>query len=120
MSAEDEDLDLETDSEPIVRLLVPAAGQQLPDTTGWPSVFDFAASMLLNDAPRKRRCAANDEPVSIQNAVHRQIERSAGLVVHRRIHYLDTAEWHEREAARRARQVLPRPPKQTFRIRRST
>lgn len=97
---------------PLVRRLVPAAGQPLPNTKGFSSVFDFGETWRFVDCPpnlfgAKVKVPAQD--VCIQDAVHLCINRQPGFVSVRRVHYLDTAEWQEREAARRARQRPPKP-----------
>jgi len=115
MSHADEDTTEADDSHidpPVVHRLVPAAGQPLPNTKGFSSVFDlgetlrFAApSIKLFGAKTKMRA----QDVCIQDAVHLCISRQPGVVSVRRVHYLETAEWQEREAARRARQRPPKP-----------
>lgn len=123
MSTDDlvlDDTDLGPDEPPPVHNLVSAADQPLPDTRGWPSIFDFAGYVGLNPgathAPPLK--ATNDrKSLEIQDQVHLSIVRSVGLVRCRRVHYLDTVAWQEKEQARRARQKLPKPPKQSFRLR---
>lgn len=123
MSTDDlvlDDLDLGPDEPPPVHNLVPAAGQPLPDTHGWPSIFDFAGYVGLNPNSANGptlKSTSKGEALEIQDQVHLSIVRSVGIVRCRRVHYLDTAAWQEKEAARRARQVLPKPPKQRFRLR---
>lgn len=94
----------------------------MPDTAGWPSIFDLAASVAFGNAwppptdqPLPQRSAALD---ALQDQIHLAVERSAGLVRCRRLHHTDTQAWRDQEAARRARQVLPPPPKQGFRLKR--
>lgn len=98
------------DDPPPVHRIVPANGQPFPATSGFVSVFDMAA--MSKHLPPSRlggldsaKCATK----RIQDATHLAIEREAGVVRVRRIHYLDTRAWIEQEAARRARQKPPKP-----------
>lgn len=117
---------LERDDDPSVHLLVPAEGQPLPETRAWPSIFDLAAAMAFGFEPpaetirSARRSRGCGDPALIQNQVHTRIEREPGRISCRRLHYLDTDAWRDQEAERRARQVLPRPPRQTFRLRKGS
>lgn len=122
MSADDiefDDTDLGPDELPPVHLLVSAADRPLPETWGWPSIFDFAAAggPGANGLTWGSKARSEANPPTIQERMHISIVRTVGLVRCRRIHYLDTDAWQEKEAERRARQVLPKPPKQRFRLR---
>lgn len=65
------------------------------------SVFDLA------DTPLKLRSKA----AMREHRHHCRIDRTDGVTRCTSMQHQDTAEWKEREAARRARQVLPKPPK---------
>lgn len=115
MSHADEELtevdDLRIDP-PVVHRLVSAVGQPLPNTRGFGSVFDFGEALRFATSAVNlfgAKVKARTQDVCIQDAVHLRINRQPGCVSVRRVHYLDTAEWQEREAARRARQRPPKP-----------
>lgn len=98
------------DDPPPVHRIVPAYGMPLPVTAGFVSVFDMAG--MSKHLPPLRLCGSNSAKCAttrIQDATHLAIEREAGVVRVRRIHYLDTRAWIEQEAARRARQKPPKP-----------
>jgi hypothetical protein len=90
---------------PIVHRVIPAADAPPLAIRGPSSIFDMGAPLSIKIARSK------DEP-----AVTRVI-RSAGVTKCQRIQIQDTPEWQQKEAARRARQVLPKPPKQVFKMR---
>lgn len=99
-------------SERPTRVLVPAAGQPLPDTWGLTSVFDLA----FLPVPATRACWARPSlpagaQVPLQDQVHTVITREAGVTRCQRQHYTETLAWQEQERARRARQRPPRPPR---------
>lgn len=117
MSADDEDL--ERDDFPVVHCLVAAVDRPAPDTAAWPSIFDLAAAASFGyvwSIRLKRRVPAPAGAPALQDQVHLNIQREPGRVVCRRVHHQDTDAWQQQEAARRARQVLPRPPRQTFKL----
>ena len=97
---------------PVVHRVVPAVGQPLPNTRGFSSVFDFGETLRFATSAVNlfgAKVKARNQDVCIQDAVHLRVTRQPGLVTVSRVHYLDTAEWQEREAARRARQRPPKP-----------
>jgi hypothetical protein len=107
----------EIEDAPPVHRLVPAAGQPLPKTLGFVSVFDMAV-MSLHQGPFNlsgfRRTQKEKTGQRIQDVAHLSIERGAHGVKVRRMHHTETEEWKERETARRARQTPPKPPRQDF------
>lgn len=120
MSADDEDLEL--DDFPVIHRLAAAVDRPSPDTAAWPSIFDLAAAAKFGhfgSTRLKRRAPVHARTSALQDQVHLSIQREPGRVVCRRVHHQDTDAWKQQETARRARQVLPRPPKQTFRIKRT-
>jgi hypothetical protein len=116
-AARDED-EMEDEPPPVHRL-VPAAGQPMPRTSGFVSVFDMA-TMSLHGGPLNfggfRRPQKQAARRCFQDVPHLQIERSAQGVKVRRMHHTETDEWRQQETARRARQRPPKPPKQAFRL----
>ena len=102
----------EIDDNPVVRVLVPAAGQLIPATVAPRWVFE-----LVPMAVRPRRQDKNQEPVSAGYAGRVSVASSeSGLKVIGAQY--PSARWTQeradREQARRARQ---RPPKPTFKSR---
>lgn len=89
---------------------------ETPKIRGVASVFDLAARQVIAEFMLPRRRAqqevTNDAPV-----IHRRIVREGDVTRHIAMRVQDTDEWKERETARRARQVLPKPPRQTFKLR---
>jgi hypothetical protein len=114
------DIELEDEEPPSIHKVVLAAGQPLPKTKGFSSVFDLAA-MSRHMGPLKlfgnRSQREEATTLRIQDCRHLLITRDGDRVSVRKIHYLDTPEWQAKEAARRARQIVPRPPKQEFKMR---
>jgi hypothetical protein len=96
------------------RLLVPAAGQPLPETWGLTSVFDLAYLPVpaANACPARPTLAAPaGARIPLQDLVHTVITREPGITRCQRQHYSETLAWQEQERARRARQRPPRPPR---------
>ena len=94
------------------RLVVPAAGQPLPDTWGLCSVFDLAFLPIPPCVGAARRPNVHQDSASaLQEQTHTRVTREPGIVRCQRLHHTDTQAWKEQETARRARQIVPRPPK---------
>ena len=74
------------------------------------SVFDLAGHQ---SQPAGR---AKPQPKTEQPS-HAQIIREDGVTRHISLRYQETEQWAEKDRDRRAKQKLPRPPKQSFRIR---
>lgn len=53
-------------------------------------------------------------------ARHARITREAGVTRYQPMRVQETEEWAEKERIRRAKQKLPKPPKQTFRLKKET
>lgn len=79
---------------------------------------EAAAKQILSEFTLARHAEPGFEPH--QDTVHRLITREAGVVKHVRQRHDETDEWKEKERIRRAKQVLPKPPKQKFRIKKET
>ena len=60
---------------------------------------------------RTRHDTPDDVPV-----IHRRIVREGDITRHIAMRVQETDEWAEKERARRARQKLPKPPRQTFKL----
>lgn len=90
---------------PVVHRTVLALDAAPPQTTGIRSVFDMAAS-VLSKPPRAAQKPAEPEPPRYGRTV-----REGGVTRHIAMRYDETAEWAEKERARRARQKVPRPSK---------
>lgn len=90
----------DADEWPVVQLLTTATQEASPLQALGPSwVFDLAR------VPVELKGKLND---SGRRPPHR-IERTAGVTRYRLVQAQDTAEWQDREAARRARQTPPKP-----------
>ncbi len=120
--------DLDPDDDPALvptQRTVAAVAVPLPQTSGFVSVFDWAAmfrhlgplALAVGGRGRGRKANSASTAPRLQDATHLLIERHAQGVRVRRVHYLDCPEWREREAQRRARQQPPKPPAQAFRMR---
>lgn len=109
VDAEDEDDALVT--APIIHAWVSAQDCPPPKTRAPRSIFDLAASQVIAEAMCRRGFRPDPEPKTIQQAAHKQVVREGGVTRCTRLHHTDTTEWQEREAARRARQKVPKPPK---------
>lgn len=101
------ELDDEIDDAPVVRVMVPAIGCQMPSITAPCSVFDLAEKSFK----QRRAAAKNEEPTSscyaARVAVGEGVTRITGAVYPMRW----TQEQQDREIERRARQRPPRPTK---------
>ncbi|MBS3018556.1 hypothetical protein DJFAAGMI_01288 [Comamonas sp. PE63] len=95
---------------PIVHSIVRAQDCSVPPLKGPTSVFDLAASGLKQRKARTGRGCSREVRV---------VTRECGVVRCLRVRFADTAEGLEKERQRRARQIVPRAPKQTFRMRNS-
>jgi hypothetical protein len=98
-------------------LLLSATGQALPETRAPRSVFDLSDldgfSWLMDG---RARLQSLNRPPTIQEQTHTVITREIGVTRCKRLHHTETREWQEQETARRARQIVPRPPKQSFKL----
>lgn len=96
-----------------------AADCDSPKTTAPASIWDLgssiAAAQVINEF-RLRPRAAKAHPEDRQPIRPARIIREGDTVRHVAMRVQETDEWQEKERARRARQVLPKPPKQTFRL----
>lgn len=90
---------------PVVHRTVLALDAEPPQTTGIRSVFDMAAA-VLSKPPRAIQKPAEPEPPRYGRTL-----REVGVTRHIAMRYDETAEWAEKERARRARQKVPRPSK---------
>jgi hypothetical protein len=93
-------------SAPIIKRVIPASQAERIQIKGPVSVFD----MGYMQAPLTAKVQSEPE-----NILYR-VTRDSDVTRCQRIQIQDTQEWKEKEAARRARQVLPKPPKQEFRM----
>lgn len=97
-----------------------AAECPLPEELGPASIFDLgssvAAAQVLAEF-RLRPRAAKAHPANHQPMRPARIIREGDTVRHVAMRIQETDEWQEKERARRARQILPKPPKQTFKLR---
>ena len=102
---------------PLVHEWVSATECARPATTAPSSIFAFAAGQgSLNI----RSFRPTDEPKGLRDAKHGDVHRDDdGTVRHVRKDYTETDEWQEKERARRARQITPRPKRQTFKMKNS-
>lgn len=85
------------------------------------SIFDFASEFAAAEVISEFMLARSAPPIHDQtppaDPIHRRIIREAGVTRHIGLRHQETDEWAEKERARRARQKLPKPPKQSFRLR---
>lgn len=102
---------------PVVHEWVRASECAAPVTTAPSSIFAFAAGQ---GSLAIRSFRPTDDPKGVREAKHGDIYRDDdGTVRHIRKDYTDTDEWKEKERARRARQIIPRPTRQTFKMKNS-
>lgn len=98
-----------------------AAACEAPKVRGPASIFELGASVaaaqVINEF-RLRPRAAKVHTLEQQAMRPARIIREGDRVIHVSMRIQETDEWQEKERARRARQVLPKPPKQTFRLKR--
>ncbi len=98
-----------------------AAACEAPKVRGPASIFELGASVaaaqVINEF-RLRPRAAKVHTIEQQAMRPARIIREGDTVRHVAMRVQETDEWQEKERARRARQVLPKPPKQTFRLKR--
>lgn len=111
--ADETDLDVSSghiSGECSTQLISAASDRPLPETRAPSSVFDLADISRFGwlGAVRKAGQTAA-KPPPIQERVHTVITRDFGLIRCKRLHHTETVEWKEQEAARRARQIVPRP-----------
>jgi len=99
-------LDDDEDDYPVHRL-TSASQCEIPKGMGPASIFAAGAAACLSNLMGSGR---QDQP----EPIHRRIVRDVGHVVHHALRVQETQEWIEKEARRRARQKLPKPPKQKF------
>lgn len=95
---------LDTDDQdemPIKRRIVPAEQTELSVEANLTSVFDLA------HCPIKLRALFSHG----ERYPHYRIERGEGWTRFRQVEERETEAWIKREENRRARQILPRPPK---------
>ena len=92
------------DDAPFVRLVRPAAECE-PPQPGLRSVFDLPGASA--EVLRRMAMSLKQNGRTGHDAAFR-IERSGDITRRLRVQLEETEEWQEREAARRARQVVPR------------
>lgn len=118
--------EIEEPGDRFTHIVTSAADCPIPKTRAPSSIFalaaEHAADHVISEVmgTRKHRAAQAQEPEPAQqDQIHRRIIRSTadGITRHISMRYQETEEWAEKERARRARQKLPKPPKQTFRLR---
>lgn len=99
--------------------IVKAEDRPLPKGLGARSIFDLGLAAMPAQVISEMMTARTDEkPIApMPDPIHRRVIREAGVTRHISMRYQETEEWAEKERARRARQKLPKPPKQTFRLR---
>lgn len=101
--------------------IVKAEDRPLPKGLGARSIFDLGLSAMPAQVISEMMATRPEEkPMApMPDQIHRRIIRSTadGITRHISMRYQDTEEWAEKERARRARQKLPKPPKQSFRLR---
>lgn len=98
---------------PIIQRRVKAEECQPMAIAAPSSVFALAGFQVVKKAmvgrkPNQVRTRA------IQEQVHLKIDREHGKTKVTRIHHTETDIWQEKEASRRARQVVPKPVRQSF------
>lgn len=97
-----------------------AADCEAPKTKAPASVWElgasFAAASVIADLRRARSSHATHAPEA-HPVRHCRIVREGGVTRYIPMREQETEEWAEKERARRARQKLPKPPKQTFKLR---
>lgn len=114
--AEDVDPTLDEFELPIVRRIVPAAGQPLPETLGPRSIFDLcqagdqAAAEVLDELEHLPGVQAQDRPMVTRDA---GVTRAAGCAYPANRW---TPEREEQERQRRAKQRPPKPQRQRFKM----
>lgn len=96
----DQDLD-DRDIWPVEHRFTRADQAEMPPGLNITSVFDLAFASFTLREPM---------PGGIRRP-HRRIERGDGVTRYRQVEEQDTEAYREREIQRRARQVVPRPPK---------
>lgn len=99
--------------------IVKAEDRPLPKGLGARSIFDLGLSAMPAQVISEMMATrAEEKPLApMPDPIHRRVIREAGVTRHISMRYQETDEWAEKDRARRARQKLPKPPKQTFRLR---
>lgn len=95
---------------PIVHSIVRAEDASAPEVLGPTSVFDLGTRQL-------RLRAELAAPEKSRNV--KVVTRDAGVVRCQVVRFAETEEGQEKERQRRARQIVPRARKQTFKMRNS-
>jgi hypothetical protein len=95
-----------------VQRIVSATDCKRPDTKAACSAFDWSA---MTARPSKVEGHMKDSARAPQ--VHAHVIREDGVTRHISLRYQETSEWAEKNQVRRAKQKLPKPPKQSFRLR---
>lgn len=90
------------DASPPIHRIVPAAGTALPKAAGPRSIFDAGDGL-----PKPAGRGAGNTPIAWTT---RKVQVADGVLQRFVIRPQETAEWAEREQARRARQKVPRTP----------
>ncbi len=115
MDIEAHDDEDELDDEPLHQVIVPASGQPLPCTAAPASVWEIAkiAAVKLKAEGRFGDAGCFYAPQ------HGVTVRDGDVTRHIARRREQTAEWAEKEQARRARQRPPPPPRQQFKLKKS-
>jgi len=86
------------------------------------SIFDLglrcSAESVISEFTLKGRHRSKPDSPETFPARHARIVREAGVTRYTPMRVQETEEWAEKERIRRAKQKLPKPPKQTFRLKR--
>jgi hypothetical protein len=96
---------------PFVHRWVRAADAPALRSIGVASIWDAARCPVHTQMRQRPEREPTSERRRREREVHTVVQREAGRVVCRRILAQETEEWQAREAARRARQVVPKPSK---------
>jgi hypothetical protein len=101
---------------PIIHNIVKASDCTPPATIAPRSVFDLAGHQVVAKAMRRKHEPREERPRQIQTETHLRVTKEFGITRVVRMHHTETEEWKERETARRARQIVPKPSKQSFEL----
>lgn len=99
--------------------IVKAEDRPLPKGLGARSIFDMGlAAMPAQVIAEMMDQSADEQPITpMPDPIYRRIIREDGITRHMSMRYQETEEWAEKDRIRRSKQVLPKPPKQSFRLR---
>lgn len=112
--------EIEEAGDRFTHVVVSAAECPLPKTRAACSIFSLASEFAARQVIAEFMLGQDDDELDSTpppDPHHRRIIRDGDTTRHISMRYQDTEEWAEKERARRARQKLPKPPKQTFKLR---